>query len=111
MASGQWDVVFDYGRIIGTYKCSNTLLPDSSIVSGRDRNGRVESYRVGDPGNTQGNYCYCKATAPTDTNWVYHTMKNNSNGTAQNCNSACAGVCAGAFRESTLFRKIMFNKR
>ena len=111
MSAGQWDVVFDYGKIVGTQKCSNKLLPESSIVSGLDHNGRKESYRVGDPGDTPGNYCYCKATTPMATNWVYQRLENYSDGRSQECAQECAGMCAKTFRESDVFRKAMFNKK
>jgi len=110
---GTWEAKFAYGKISGTYKCSN-VEPNGATYTGRavkeTLTGATEYYqesvRVGNPGNTSGNHCYCGATEPTGSNWVY--VKRNMN-TA--CESICAQLCAHTIKDSEASRKAMFNKR
>ena len=87
---GQWGSTFDHGDIIGISKCSASN--DGGKISGQ----------AGNPTNTDGRFCWCKATRfiPADGNgtvcdstsgqWIILGTKN----TTENCNLICAQDCA-----------------
>ena len=105
ISPGQWDVVFDYGRITGISKCSDKA-PDDITYTGNAWNGRQyykTSFKVGTPGNTPGIYCYCNITGPSGTNWVNQPIEGND------CNNRCSGMCAFSAEQSEAFRKALFD--
>ena len=97
-----WKVVFGNGNAIyGTAKCSTT---------------QGATNHIGNPGNTQGVYCWCEATgykpngqalvSVTDSVWVSHN--GSGSGSLSNCTTYCASACALDTVKSSDFRAPLY---
>ena len=97
----EWHVKFSFGDVYGTGKCSST--------SG--------TYAVaGTPSDTNGKYCWCKATTykPLNSSTIYRPLSSlawvfvNAYGSASSCAADCAANCAAYVRGISAFRAVAF---
>jgi len=97
----EWKVHFSYGDVYGMAKCSNT----------------TGTYAVaGTPSDTNGQYCWCKATTykPLNQSTVYRPLSTLAwvfrldHGSASNCAYSCALNCASLVRWNSDFRAAVF---
>ena len=97
----EWKVHFFYGDVYGMAKCSNT----------------TGTYAVaGTPSDTNGQYCWCKATTykPLNQSTVYRPLSTLAwvfrldHGSASNCAYSCALNCASLVRWNSDFRAAVF---
>ncbi len=99
LSNGEWRIIFSYGTVKGMAKCSNT-------------NGDYAT--VGNPSNTNGQYCWCAATsyAPDGGNqcniaspsWVFCL----DGGFAYFCADRCAYWCASYVDYNEDFLRVVF---
>ena len=92
-ANMTWTTNFPYGDVSGIALCSTTPKTGTG------------SYPVSDPDESGGGqYCYCKATHPVLSRWVFLS----ANGSSANCASNCASGCGYNVRYYAGFRSSMF---
>ena len=97
--NGEWAITFSYGTVKGMAKCSST-------------NGDFAT--SGTPSDTNGQYCWCRATNYTpnggnqcnvsSSSWVFY----GGIGSADDCADYCANYCARGVRDLDAFRRAVF---
>ena len=92
-ANMTWTTNFPYGDVSGIALCSTTPKTGTG------------SYPVSDPDESGGGqYCYCKATHPVLSRWVFNLV----HGSSANCASNCASGCGYNVRYYAGFRSTLF---
>ena len=90
-----WNISFSYGRVYGIAAC----LPNSGSQGG------ANSSIVANGGAQTGKNCWCKATHPVASHWVFYNDYPYASVSA--CASSCAYSCTQG-RSSASFRANMF---
>ena len=85
-----WTTMFDYGNISGDALCSTTSGSYATVGTPDEAGG--------------GQYCWCRATHPVASLWVFR----NADGSSDNCANACASLCAYNVRDYAAFRAGVF---
>jgi len=89
--TGTWRANFSYGYISGISACLN-------INKGKTKGGWVENLTyTNNNGETKtvvgseryGRYCWCKATHPISSRWVYASDRGSVSGCSSNCGGGC----------------------
>ena len=86
----KWTTMFDYGNISGDALCSTTSGSYATTGTPNESGG--------------GQYCWCRASHPVASLWVFYHDYGSSDGCAANC----ALYCAAYVRDGAAFRAGMF---
>jgi len=89
-ANMTWTTMFDYGNISGDALCSTTSGSYATTGTPNESGG--------------GQYCWCRASHPVASLWVFGTVY----GSSGNCARSCAYSCALDVRNNAAFRAGMF---
>jgi len=89
-ANMTWTTRFDYGNISGDALCSTTSGSYATTGTPNESGG--------------GKYCWCRATHPVASLWMFYYNYWSSDG----CADLCAAFCADDVQRSAAFRAGMF---
>ena len=89
-ANMTWTTMFDYGNISGDALCSTTSVSYATTGTPNESGG--------------GQYCWCRATHPVASLWVFF----NDYGSSGYCADHCANFCAHGVQNYAAFRAGMF---
>jgi len=106
---GTWHTKFHYGYISGISACLNSdhgQMPGSWIANLTDTNNEDETNMVTGT-ERYGHYCWCKATHPVSSRWVF-LMGNIGTGSVADCVSGCAGRCGSNTQNNLKLRNGIF---
>jgi len=89
-ANMTWTTRFDYGNISGDALCSTTSGSYATTGTPNESGG--------------GKYCWCRASHPVASLWVFYY----DDGSSGNCATNCANRCAARVQGNAAFRAGMF---
>jgi len=117
VATTTWYINMPYGQIRGRsaclssdYDCLSAYYNSADQASAYQDNGGV-LIDVGNKvigGEQNGRYCWCNATHPIVSLWLFAFPMNNVTQCISNCTAHCSYLSSGHFSGSTAFRKMLF---
>lgn len=106
-SKGTWSTSFPYGYVSGISVCLNSNKGQGTggwMANLTDINPDGEEKTVAGS-EKYGRYCWCKATHPVSSRWVF----NSDRGSASSCNSVCAENCGYYTRINEAMRTGLLN--
>ena len=100
-AAWTWSITFSYGTISGTSACLETGNGQSTgvYIDNLQEKGQPVIGK-----ETNGKYCWCKLTNPSESAWVFNIARSS----AADCASICARACGNNIKNDANLRKGLY---